>query len=123
MKTHRPFGFVSCAILLATSALLVGCHNNNGDTNTAFVKYEVEADGCTVKYVDNPRGYNFFIAKCPAESQAITYQRPSGKTSATDVTITTKEVESLEQKLAEVKAKQAALNKLTPEDKKLLGIK
>lgn len=107
-------------LLIGVVALLAGC--NPRDTPAVpFVKYEVEADGCLVKYVDNPRGYNFFIAKCPSSSEVITHQRASGKTTTTEVTVVTSD--NLRKQLAEVEAKEKALSKLTDEEKKLLGVK
>ena len=108
---------------LIVAVMLTGCGVDNRDPNTGFVKYEVEADGCAVKYVDNPRGYNFFIAKCPGASTTITHQRASGKSTTTEVTVVTDEVDSLKQKLKEAEARKAALSKLSDEDKKVLGIK
>jgi hypothetical protein len=123
MKTLNPIGIMICAVVLAMSALLSGCRDDGRDPNTAFVKYEVQAEDCTVKYVDNPRGYNFFIAKCPGASTTITHQRASGKSTTTEVTVVTDEVESLKQKLKEAEARKAALSKLSEEDKKILGVK
>jgi hypothetical protein len=112
-------------LLLIPIALLVlsGCRQDGTGSNTGFVKYEVEADGCIVKYVDNPRGYNFFIAKCPAESQTITNQRPSGKSSTTDVTVVTREVEVLKERLKLAQARESALGKLSAEERAALGVK
>lgn len=105
-------------LILLCVALLAGCRD---ESSPAFVKYEVEAEGCLIKYVDNPKGYNFFIAKCPAESVTVTNQRPSGKSSTTDVTVTTKE--NLRRQLEIVEAKEKALAKLTDEEKNILGVK
>jgi hypothetical protein len=106
-------------LILIGFLLLAGCRDNSNDS--AFVKYQVEAEGCLVKYIDNPRGYNFFIAKCPAESQTITNQRQSGKSTTTDVTVVTS-VE-LRKQLEKVEAKEKAMAKLSDEEKKLLGVK
>lgn len=104
-------------LLAAIVFLLSGC-NDNRDPVT---QYQVEAEGCIVKYIDNPKGYNFFIAKCPAESETITYPRPSGKSSQPTATVVTSE--DLRAKLKEVEAKEKALAKLSDEEKKLLGVK
>lgn len=106
-------------LILIGMFLLAGCRDEN--PGNAFVKYEIEAEGCLVKYIDNPRGYNFFIAKCPADSQVITHQRPSGKSSVTDATVITKE--NLRKQLEIVEAKEKALSKLSNEEKELLGVK
>lgn len=108
-------------LFVAVVFLLSGCKGDNRDRNVGVADYELQAEGCTVKYIDNPKGYNFFIAKCPAESETTTYQRPSGKTSYPTATVVTSE--SLRAKLAEVEAKEKALAKLSDEEKKLLGVK
>lgn len=108
-------------LLSAVLVMLAGCKEDNRDRNVGVADYEIQAEGCTVKYIDNPKGYNFFIAKCPAESETVTYRRQSGKTQYTTATVVTSE--SLRKQLSEVEAKEAALAKLSPEDKKALGIK
>lgn len=123
MKTLRPLGLVICAVLLTTSALLSGCRDDGPNSNIGYVKYEIAVDGCQVKYVDNPRGSNFFVARCPGESVTTTHIQQNGKSHTTVPVVTTQEVDDLKKKLAEAQAKQAALDKLTPEDRKLLGIK
>ena len=110
-------------LILLPMLMLAGCGPESNVPRNAYVKYEIEADGCNVKAIENPRGANFFIAKCPAESVTTTHVQQNGKSSTTIPVVTTKEVEDLEKKLADVKAKQAALSKLSPEDKKALGIK
>jgi hypothetical protein len=109
-------------ILLAISVMLLlsGC-NENRDRTTGIADYEIRAEDCVVKYIDNPKGYNFFIAKCPAASETTTYQRPQGKGSVPTATVVTSE--SLRIQLAEIEAKERALSKLTDEEKKLLGVK
>lgn len=119
MRTLNKTGLLICLALVATSALLTGC-NENRDRTTGIAEYEVQAEGCTVKYIDNPKGYNFFIAKCPAASETTTYLRPQGKSSVPTATVMTSE--SLRKQLAEVEAKEKALLKLTDEEKKLLGV-
>lgn len=111
-------------LLISSVLLLTACNQeHNRDPNIGYVKYEVTVDGCQVKYVDNPKGSNFFIAKCPAESITTTHIQQNGKSQTVIPVVTTKEVEDLEKKLADAKATQAALNKLSLEDKKALGIK
>ena len=103
-------------LLAAIVVLLSGCKQvGNGEP---FVQYQVEAEGCIVKYIDNPKGYNFFIAKCPAESESVTHQRPKHGPEATVVTSV-----DLRKQLAEIEAKEKALAKLSDEEKKLLGVK
>jgi hypothetical protein len=112
-------------ILLAVSVLaLTACSpDGNYASKVAYVKYEIEADGCNVKAIENPRGANFFIAKCPAVSTTVTHVQQNGKSSTTIPVVTMQEVTELEKKLADAKAKQSALDKLSTEDKKALGIK
>ena len=108
-------------LLCAVVFLLSGCKEDNRDHNVGVADYELKAEGCTVKHIDNPKGYNFFIAKCPAESETISWQQQSGKTSYTTATVVTSE--DLRAKLKEVEAKEKALAKLSDEEKKLLGVK
>ena len=103
------------ALVFGAAAGLSGCKEENSDPVS---RYQVEADGCIVKYIDNPKGYNFFIAKCPAASETITHQRPKHGPEATVMTSV-----ELRKQLAEVEAKERALAKLSDEEKKLLGVK
>lgn len=106
-------------VLLIGVALLAGCSNDpNSPRNQTYVQYEVEAEGCVVKYINNPKGMDFFIAKCPAESETITTKRAKSSPQATVTTST-----DLRKQLAEVEAKEKALSKLSDEEKKLLGVK
>jgi len=107
-------------LLTAVVFLLSGC-NENRDRTTGIADYELKAEDCVVKYIDNPRGHNFFIAKCPAASETISWQQQQGKSSYTTATVVTSE--SLRIKLAEVEAKEKALAKLSVQEKVLLGIK
>jgi hypothetical protein len=106
-------------LFIAVMFLLSGC-NENRDRTTGIADYEIKAEDCVVKYIDNPKGYNFFIAKCPAASETLTYQRPQGKGSVPTATVITST--DLRKQLAEVEAKEKALLKLTDEEKKLLGV-
>jgi hypothetical protein len=107
-------------LFIAVMFLLSGC-NENRDRTVGVADYEIKAEDCVVKFIDNPRGYNFFIAKCPAESETTTYRRPSGKSTVPLATVVTSD--DLRKQLAEVEAKEKALSKLTDEEKKLLGVK
>lgn len=83
-------------------------------------------DGCEVKYVD--RGYNsysFYIARCGNTTTATrNYTEQQGKTTVNRrSTVITQEIEKLEAEKAAAVAKEKALEKLSPEEKKLLGIK
>jgi hypothetical protein len=107
-------------LFVAVLFLLSGC-NDNRDRTVGVADYEIKAEDCVVKYIDNPKGYNFFIAKCPASSETLTYQRPQGKGSVPTATVMTSD--DLRKQLAEVEAKEKALAKLTIQEKVLLGIK
>jgi hypothetical protein len=123
MRTLNKTGLLICLALVATSALLTGC-NENRDRTTGIAEYEVQAEGCTVKYIDNPKGYNFFIAKCPAASETTTYQRPQGKGSVPTATVTTgPSASEISWQLEVAQARARALDKLTDLDKRMLGIK
>lgn len=110
-------------LMVGAVAGLSGCKEENRDRNVGTADYELQAEGCTVKHIDNPKGYNFFIAKCPAESETISWQKPSGKTSYTTATVVTKEAQKLRDQLEIAEAKEKALNKLSDVEKRLLGIK
>jgi uncharacterized protein YcfL len=104
---------------LVALLMLAGCDASpNSPRNQVYVHYEVEAEGCIVKYINNPKGMDFFIAKCPAESETITTKRAKSSPQATVTTST-----DLRKQLAEVEAKEKALAKLSDEEKALLGIK
>lgn len=106
-------------ILLIGVSLLAGCSNDpNSPRNQVYSNYEIEAEGCIVKYINNPKGMDFFIAKCPAESETITTKRAKRAPEATVITST-----DLRKQLSEVEAKEKALAKLSDEEKKLLGVK
>ena len=111
-------------LFAAVVFLLSGCKEGNRDRNVGVADYELQAEGCTVKHIDNPKGYNFFIAKCPAESETISWQQQSGKTSYTTAAVMTSEqVKNLRGQLEIAEAKEKALAKLSDEEKKLLGVK
>ncbi len=83
-------------------------------------------EGCEVKYVD--RGYqtkSFYIAKCGSTTTATrNYNEQSGKTTVfRSSTVITQELEKLQAEKAAAETKERALEKLSLEEKKLLGIK
>lgn len=101
--------------LCVFSLALIGCSPSE-TPRVASVRYAIDVDGCTVKYIDNPHGNNFYIAKCPAESETVSLFR--GKGGAVGSISTTE----LRQQLMDAEAKEKALSKLTPQEKQLLGI-
>jgi len=119
MRTLNKTGLLICLALVSASALLTGC-NENRDRTVGNVEYEIKADGCTVKAIDNPKGPNFFIAKCPAASETTTYQHQQGKVTHPLATVAT--TDNLRKQLEIAEAKERALSKLTDDEKKLLGV-
>jgi hypothetical protein len=109
-------------LMVGTAVGIAACSGNeNRDRTVGNIDYELKADGCVVKAIDNPRGPNFFIAKCPAASETTTYQHQQGKVTKPLATVVTSE--DLRKQLAEIEAKEKALAKLTIQEKVLLGIK
>lgn len=104
-------------LILSSLVLLSACNSDK----PLHVQDSFEIEGCVVKSVYNPRGYDFFIAHCRADSEIITGRRTNGKSSAPIPTIMTSD--ALRAQLADVEAKEKALSKLSPEDKQALGIK
>ena len=115
------------AFILVATVLLSGC---NEEEKALLAKPSIseigEFDGCNVKFVN--RGYeklSFYIAKCDTTSTSTTnYTTSSGKsTTFRRKTIITKEIEKLQAEKADLDAKAAAMEKLTPTERKALGIK
>lgn len=65
------------SLFLISLLALSGCDSDK----PAYVKYSIDVDDCVVKYVYNPSGSNFFIAKCPQQSVTTTHEDRQGKTS------------------------------------------
>jgi hypothetical protein len=80
-----------------------------------------QIDGCEVKYVDNPYGPNFYIARC-GDTVTNTWQRQSGKSQTTEATINVNSEQELRKRLAEIEARNKALAKLSDAEKKALGL-
>ena len=111
------------ALMIGATVGLAGC-NENRDRTIGNVEYEIKADGCTVKAIDNPKGPNFFIAKCPAASETTTYQHQQGKSSHPLATVTTgPSASEISWQLEVAQARARALDKLSDLDKRMLGIK
>lgn len=111
---------ISALVLFLT---LAGCNEEKDAmfTNPQITE-TVEIDGCQVKYVN--RGYehkSFYLAKC-GNTTTTSQNYRVGKTSRTSTVITT-EIEALQAEQASVKAKEAAISKLSESEQKLLGIK
>lgn len=115
------------AFILIATTLLAGC---NEEEEALLAKPSItdigEFDGCDVKFVN--RGYekfSFYIAKCGTTSTSTTnYTTSHGKSSTFHrKTLITKEIEKLQAEKADLDAKSVALEKLTPAERKALGIK
>jgi hypothetical protein len=85
------------------------------------VKKVHQIDGCEVKYVDNPYGPNFYIARCDG-TVTNTWQRQNGKSQTTEATINVNSEAELRKRLAEIEARNKALAKLSDAEKKVLGL-
>jgi hypothetical protein len=107
------------AIILA--ALLSAC--GDSPPNKAYVKQELTVEGCTVKKIYNPGGPDFFMARCPgAPTATVSYQAPNGKSSTLVPAITIENLDKVKEEVATVEAREAALKKLSPSERELLGL-
>ena len=119
------------AIVILAAVLLVGCNSRTDEQAKAMlsnpdINNVGTFDGCEVKYVDRGyHNYSFYIARCGNTATATrNYTEQSGKTTVNRrSTVITQEIEKLEAEKAAAVAKEAALSKLTAEEKKALGIK
>jgi hypothetical protein len=110
-------------ILSTVSAFLfTGCDRNE----PPHIINSVEVDGCIISEIYNPRGRNFFIAKCSGDSVTVTTPNNSGKVNAQVPTVTVspsiEDIEKLKKQLAVAEAKERAMSKLTSEECKLLNL-
>lgn len=115
-------------ILVGVSISLFGCQQDEQAAallnNPSIVDIGM-FDDCSVKYVD--RGYesrSFYIAKCATTNTTTKeyYQKQGKSTVFRRSVVITKEMEALEAEKQVTLAKEAALSKLTPEEKKSLGL-
>ena len=105
-------------ILFVISVLLFSGCDKIGSTH---IRKTIEIDGCTVKYVYNVDGPDFYIARC-GDTTTTTWQEQSGKQTITRATINVNDAESLRNRLSEIEARDKALAKLTAEERKILGV-
>lgn len=89
------------------------------------IKQVGEFEGCKVKFVD--RGYavySFYIANCQdASVMTRNYSERVGKyTQDRRSTVILKDIDALKTELGEAQTKEAALGKLTTEERKALGV-
>lgn len=108
-------------ILLALMLTACGDPDPNAPKPMLAVKKVHNIDGCEVKWIDNPYGPNFYIARC-GDTVTNTWQRQSGKTQITEATINVNSEAELRKRLAEIEARNKALAKLSAEEKKALGL-
>lgn len=107
------------AVAIAAIMLLGGC-SEAGVYSTSYddiIKKEKALSGCSVYSVSNGNGSNIIIVRCPNSTTSTTYK--SGKTTQTTVVA---ELENLNAQIEELSLKRNALEKLTEEEKKALGI-
>jgi len=109
--------------VIALALLLTACGESdpNAPKPMLAVKKVHQIDGCEVKWIENPYGANFYIARC-GETVTNTWQRQSGKTKITEATINVNSEQELRKRLAEIEARNKALAKLSAEEKKALGL-
>lgn len=112
---------------ISALVLLSGCQEKEKALLAKPKTYNIgEYDGCDVKFVD--RGYHtlsFYIARCGATvTTTNNYTVSAGKSQVSKRnTVITQEIEKLQAEKAELDAKAVALEKLTPAERKSLGIK
>ena len=109
------------AVLLVLMLTACGESDPNAPKPMLAVKKVHNIDGCEVKYIDNPYGPNFYIARC-GDTITNTWQRQSGKSQITEATINVNSEAELRKRLAEIEARNKALAKLSAEEKKALGL-
>lgn len=119
-------------VTLALAALAVfalsGCEKDEKYNNPQVNPLSAEVDGCVVKYVN--RGHisdSFYIARCPGLSDTVAITGQTGgkyNNLLTSITRTETEAERAAREQAERLAarKNAALSKLTAEERRVLGL-
>ena len=122
---------VKLSMLFATALGLVACGGRTDEQAKAMLSDPAinnvgTFDGCEVKFID--RGYHnfsFYIAKCGNTTTTTrNYTEQSGKTTVNRrSTVIAQEIQKLETEKAAAVSKERALEKLSPEEKALLGVK
>lgn len=112
---------IKFSIVVAVAAIaLVGCQDDY-KKNNPVVGAPIYVDGCEVKYIDRGDSYySFYIAKC-GDTSTTSRRYTSGKSSRNSVVIT-QEIDALQAEQKEAKLKEAAVGKLTEEERKVLGV-
>jgi len=108
-------------IVLALMLTACGDPDPNAPKPMLAIKRVHQIDGCEVKWIDNPYGANFYIARC-GDTVTNTWQRQNGKSQVTEATINVNSEAELRKRLLEIEARNKALAKLSAEEKKALGL-
>ena len=119
------------AICILAAVLLVGCGGRTDEQAKAMltnpdINNVGTFDGCEVKYVDRGyHAYSFYIARCGNTTTSTrNYTEQSGKTTVNRrSTVIAQEIQKLEAEKAAAVTKEKALEKLSSEEKALLGVK
>ena len=108
---------------MITSLTLLACGDPdpNAPKPMLAVRKVHNIDGCEVKYIDNPHGPNFYIARC-GDTITNTWQRQNGRSQITEATINVNSETELRKRLAEIETRNKALAKLSDAEKKALGL-
>lgn len=102
--------------MLIIAVSLSGCEVNSGDVTDNYV-FPSGLKDCSIFRVDSPTKQPLMVVRCPMSTTGVSYM--SGKVRGdTSTTETIEDFAKIQQE-----KKQAALAKLTEEDKKLLGVK
>ena len=120
-----------CALLIVTALGLTACSGRTDEQAKAMltnpdINNVGTFDGCEVKFVDRGyHAYSFYIARCGNTTTSTrNYTEQSGKTTVNRrSTVIAQEIQKLEAEKAAAVTKERALEKLSSEEKALLGVK
>jgi hypothetical protein len=120
-----------CALLIVTALGLTACGGRTDEQAKAMLSNPDVNDvgtfeGCEVKFIDRGyHAYSFYIARCGNTTTTTrNYTVQSGKTTVNRrSTVIAEEIQKLEAEKAAAVTKEKALEKLSPEEKALLGVK
>ena len=120
-----------CALLIMTALCLPACSGRTDEQAKAMltnpdINNVGTFDGCEVKFIDRGyHAYSFYIARCGNTTTTTrNYTEQSGKTTVNRrSTVIAQEIQKLEAEKAAAVTKERALEKLSPEEKVLLGVK
>lgn len=115
-------------VILATLAL-TACGRTTEEAKALLANPDVinvgTYDGCEVKYID--RGYresSFYLARCGNTATTTrNWKEQQGKTQVfRQSTVITQEIDKLQSEKIQAEQFEQAMSKLTPQEKKALGI-